>query len=261
VSGPGPGAEELAAAVGERELLRLLGMPRGRALEGALRERVDAARGWYAARGRPFAATRRVAVRDLCATGVRLVDGTELGSAWLAEGLRATGGHAVAALAVSAGREVAAEARRLWAADRPDEAFVLDRLAAAVTEALVLWSSGAACRAASGDGETLLPPRSPGCGDFEIGDQHRLLRMLGGTKAEGDRLALGPIELLPTGALDPPHSLLAALGVTRLPLPAATPEDLCRACELEPCAFRRAPRARAGGPRPAAHALPGEVNA
>jgi hypothetical protein len=93
----------------------------------------------------------------------------------------------------------------------------------------------------------LLSPLPPGCGDFAIDDQQRLMRLLGGidhvagSVGEG-RLRLGTIELLPTGALDPPHSLLAALGVTRQPLAAATPQDLCRACDLEPCGFRRAAR-------------------
>jgi hypothetical protein len=172
-----------------------------------------------------------------------LADGSELRSGGLAEGLRVTNGHAVLALAVSAGREVAAEVARAWSEDRPDEAYFLDRFAAAVTEALVLRAAGAECRSASRAGETLLPPHSPGCGDFEIGDQHRLMALLGGRPSGGDRVALGPVELLPTGALDPPHSLLAALGVTRQALEATTPEALCRGCELDPCAFRRAPAA------------------
>ena len=132
-----PQAAELAAAVTERELLRLLGLPRGRALEGELRERADGARAWFAVHGRPFAAARRVEVRDLTATGVLLSDGSELSSRRLAEGLHATRGHAVLVLAVSAGREVAAEVSRAWAEDRPDEAYFLDRFATAVTEALV----------------------------------------------------------------------------------------------------------------------------
>jgi hypothetical protein len=235
-----PEAAELAAAVTERELLRLLGMPRGRGLEGELGVRADTARAWYARHGRPFAATRRVEVRDVSAASVTLADGSELRSAGLAAVLRTTRGRAVLVLAVSAGREVAAEVSRAWAEDRPDEAYFLDRFATAVTEALVLEASGAACRAASGEGETLLPPRSPGCGDFAIGDQHRLMALLGGTP-NGERVVLGPIELLPSGALDPPHSLLAALGVTRHALEATTPEALCRGCELDPCAFRRAP--------------------
>jgi hypothetical protein len=243
---PGPTPGELAAGVREPELLRLLGVPRGRALEAPLRARLDGARAWYAANGRPFAATRRVTVAAIEADAVTLADGTPLRSRTLADGLRAVRGHAVLVLAVSAGREVAAEIAGLWA-ERPDEAFFLDRLAAAVTEALLPWASARACREASGVGETLLPPVPPGCADFDLGDQQRLLRLLGGEPAPADRLRLGPIELLATGAIAPPHSLLAAAGVTRERLAAATSEDLCRACALEPCGFRRAPRSRARG--------------
>ena len=237
---------DLAAAVSERELLRLLGLPRGRELAGELAERAEAARSWYAAHGRPFAATHRHAVEHVAPAEVQLAGGMTLRSEALADGLSATRGHAVVVLAVSAGREVAAETRRLWATDRPDEAYFLDRFAAAVTEALVLRASGSECRDASRAGETLLRPLSPGCGRFEIGDQQRLAQLLGGEPLPDARLRVGPIEVLATGALDPPHSLLAVLGVTRQPVVAATPEDLCRGCEHDPCAFRRAP-ALAGG--------------
>jgi len=236
-----PPAAELAAAVSERELLRLLGLPRGRALEGDLRARAEGARTSYAGHGRPFAAARRVGLAELSLSTVGLEDGTELRSPALAEALQATSGHAVIVLAVSAGREVTADASRLWTAERPDEAYFLDRFAAAATEALLLQASGALCRAASRDGETLLPPLSPGCGRFELGDQQRLMHVLGAAPVGDERLGLGPIELLPSGALDPPHSLLAAIGVTRQSRAAATPEDLCRGCELDRCGFRRAP--------------------
>ena len=236
-----PSAAELAAAVSELELLRLLGLPRARGLAGELGDRAQAARSWYAANGQPFAATQRLAVAGLSTSEVRLAGGTALRSAALADGLRATDGHAVVVFAVSAGREVAAEIGRLWASDRPDEAYFLDRFAAAVTEALVLWTSGGECRQASGAGETVLPPLSPGCGRFEIGDQQRLMRLLGGVPTSDERLRQGPIEVLPTGALDPPHSLLGVFGLTRQRLAATTPQDLCRACVLEACGFRRAP--------------------
>lgn len=251
-----PPAGVMAGAVEDRELLRLLGMPRGASLEGDARLRAEAARAWYATHGRPFAAARRLAVAGLSDESVRLEDGTVLRSRALAEALRAADGQAVVALGVSAGCEVAAEASRLWAAERPDEAYFLDRFATAVTEALVLWAAGALCREATPSGEALLPPRSPGCGDFAIGDQQRLMRLLGGepvavegSQATDERLRLGAVELLATGALDPPHSLLAALGVTRQrrPLAAPTARELCRACSLDPCAFRRARFAPAPG--------------
>ena len=238
-SGLDPAA--LAAAVEERELLRLLGMPRSRPLDGELRAAVEAARAWYAVHGRPYVALLRVGVLGAPVDAdVMLADGTVLRSAGLARSLREASGEAVLVLAASAGREVAAEIARAWAGDRPDEAYFLDRFAAAVAEALVLKASGDECRASSARGETLLPPFSPGCSDLAIGEQHTLMALLGGEPRAEQRVGLGPIELLPSGALDPPHSLLAVAGVTRHARAATTPELLCRSCALALCEYRRA---------------------
>jgi hypothetical protein len=249
---------ELAGVVSEREYLRLLQLPRSRPLEGDLRERAEGARGFYAAHGRPFAAARRAGLRDLGSATVALETGDVFESQPLADRLRAGEAHALLALCASAGLEVAEEAARLWAADRPDEAYFLDRFAAAAAERLVFWAAGSLCRASEPKGETLLPHLSPGCGHWDIADQHRLMRLLTGPPgpgpaapsprnaepegAPGAVLALGPVSLLPSGALRPPHSVLAAFGVTRRASVRA-PEDLCRACDLHPCAYRRTPYA------------------
>jgi hypothetical protein len=231
----------LAESVSERELVRLLGLPRGRRLEGDLAERAERARAWYAARGRPFVATRAVAIRELRRDSVHLEDGTELRSALLADRLREGAAHGLVALGASAGREVDDEVKRLWADERPDEAYFLDRFAAVVTERLVFWAAGEVCRASESAGETLLPHLSPGCGHWDLADQHRVMALLTGAPTDGPTPPrLGPLELLASGALRPPHSVLAVLGVTRTRASLA-PEDLCRACDLAPCAFRRAP--------------------
>jgi hypothetical protein len=59
--------------------------------------------------------------------------------------------------------------------------------------------------------------------------------------AEG-KTEIGPLRLMSSGALHPQYSVMAALGVTRRKF-AATPKDICRTCDLDPCAFRRAPYA------------------
>ena len=239
-----PATAEIAAAVSEREYLRLLQLPRGRALEGDLLERAEGARGWYSAHGRPFAATRRVGLLAVGPTTVSLDTGAVLSGAALADRLRTGEAHAVVALAASAGREVAEETKHLWAADRPDEAFFLDRFAVAVTERLVFWAAASLCRESEPAGETLLPHLSPGCGHWDLADQHRLMTLLTGHVADDSApmvaVPLGPLRLLPSGALDPQHSLLAAFGVTKRAF-AVTPEGFCRSCDLDPCAFRRAP--------------------
>jgi hypothetical protein len=176
---------------------------------------------------------------------VLLEDGTALHCAALATSLRSARGHAVYALAASAGREAADEARDLWAAERPDEAFFLERFGTAVTEALVRHAATWLCRDASSAEETLLPHHSPGCGRWSLDDQPRLMTLLEGVPIDDGKMALGPIELHPSGGLDPANSVLAVLGVTRLAAASPSLADLCRACDLTPCAFRRAPMTRA----------------
>ena len=236
--------KKLASAVSERELKRLLGLPRSFELEGDLRARADGARAWFAENGRPFAAARRVGVDRVEEERVFLEDGSELRSAALAGSLRSARGHAVVVLAASAGRESADESRRLWAEERPDEGYFLERFSTAVTEALVRSAATLLCRSAAAAQETLLAHHSPGCGRWCIEDQPRLMTLLEGTPIEDGKMRLGPIELHDSGGLDPANSLLAVLGVTRLAKPSASLADLCRACDLVPCAFRRAPMAR-----------------
>ncbi|HEY6548635.1 MAG TPA: hypothetical protein VI589_12045, partial [Vicinamibacteria bacterium] len=116
-------AAEIAASVSERELLRLLGLPRGRALEGDLLDRAEGARDWYVRHGEPFLASRRVAIGAIEDSLVRLDDGTELRSAALGGRLASGDAHALVALCASAGADVADEVKRLWAEERPDEAY------------------------------------------------------------------------------------------------------------------------------------------
>ena len=225
---------ELAADVDDREYLRLLGLPRGRSLEGELAARAGGARSWYAVNWRPFLAFRRSGIVKVDASSVTLADGTRFASAALADRLKSGDAHALVALAATAGPEVAKEAQRLWTEDKPDEAYFLDRFAVAVTERLVFHAARVICRASEKDGETLLPHLSPGCGHWDLADQHRLMGLL------TEDVHLGPMEILPSGALRPPHPVLAAFGVTGGQVRIA-PQDLGRACDLDPCTFRRAP--------------------
>ena len=258
---------ELAAEVSAREYNRLLQLPRDRELEGDLKERADAARAWYAQYGKPFVAVRRIPLESVgraslpanldqpdstAGTEARPTNETDestvnaggvtLHSLVLARRLQAGEAHALMLLAASAGTEIAAEAARLWTDGRPDEGYFLDRFAVAVTERLIFWASATLCRASEAAHETLLPHLSPGCGNWDIADQHRLWSLLAGGAS-----TLGPMRILETGALDPQHSVLAAMGVTRKNV-ASSPEHLCRSCDLARCAFRRAPFAAACAP-------------
>ena len=239
-------ADEIAAGVPDREYRRLLGLPRDLALSGNLADGAQRARQWYAVHGRPFVATRRVALRDIGAASVTLGTGDVLTSLALADRLREGGAGALVVLAASAGHEVAYEAALLWAAGRLDEAYFLDRFAAVVTEGLVSWALARLCRICAPRQEQLLPHLSPGCSHWDLADQHRLMGLLAGRRSgsspASDADSCGPLTLLASGALHPQHSLLAALGVTHRAF-VATRESSCRRCDLDPCSFRRVPLA------------------
>jgi hypothetical protein len=226
-------AQLVSAGLAEREYRRLLQWPRGRDLPEELRARAQAARDWYARHGRTFVAARRLAVRAIGAETVELESGPALQGRTLAAGLHGADAHAVAIVVASAGHEVAAESARRWEAGFPDEAFFLDRLAAGLAEALLARAASDLCRGLAPQGEHLLPHQSPGCGDWDLAEQHRLMEIL--------RDASGPVTLLESGALRPQHSLLALFGITRRAAATANPVSACRRCDLAPCAYRRMP--------------------
>ncbi len=230
-----PTARSIVLDVPDAEYARLLGLPRRRGLEGLSAERARSARDWYAAHGRPWAAARRVDVARLEPDGVSLAGGVRLRSASLRARLEAGEARSMAIVAVTAGREVDAESARLWATDRPDDAYFLDRIAAAVAEHLLRWASIAICRSAGVERLTALPALGPGCADWDFADQTTLYGQLDTT---------GPLELLTSGMMAPKNSMLASVGLSPHPF-ASSPEDVCRACDLSPCAFRRAPYDRA----------------
>jgi hypothetical protein len=226
-------AQQVAEDLSQRDYHRLLQWPRGRHMPEGMRACEQGARRWYARHGKPFIAARRVAVRDIEAGTVTLESGAVLSGARLATSLHDGDAYALAVVVASAGPEVAAEAARRWDAGHPDEAYFLDRLAAGVAEGLLARAASDLCRELAPRREHLLPHHSPGCGDWGLDDQPRLVEVLG----EG----CGPVMLLASGALTPQHSVLAAFGITRRTVAAASPVAACRRCDLDPCVFRRIP--------------------
>jgi hypothetical protein len=195
-------------------------------------ERAQAARAWYAANGRPFAVSTQLDIASIGGDMVTLADGTVLRSGALASRLHRGNSPSLAVIGVSAGREVDAETDRLWKDDRPDEAFFLDRLGAAMVEALIRRTSIVICRQAEAMQLTALPPLSPGCSDWDFADQHTLFSLFGD--------ATGPLTMMSSGMVSPKNSMLSAVGLTRQRY-AMTAREACQWCDLSPCAFRRAP--------------------
>jgi hypothetical protein len=231
-----PAAAEAAALVTDAEYARLLMLPRRKLQEEDLAARARGATQWYAAHGRPWIGARRVGIARLEGAAVTLATGQTFRSAALAERLREAGAHAAVAVAVTAGAEVEAEYRRHWAEGRPDEGFFVERFGVGVAEQLVRFAAAWTCRASAADGETALFHASPGCGSWPLTEQGKLMSVLAGDATP----AVGPVTMMPSGALAPAHSVLALVGLTRR-LVAPTPADACRDCDLTPCAYRRAP--------------------
>jgi len=227
-------AEQVAGEIEPAEFNRLLGMPRGRDLDGLLAERAAWARVWYARHGSPYLTARRHEIVELTIDTVRLGGGLSFVSRAFADHLRRWEAHAMVGMAVSAGAEVDQACEEMWKDGRPDEAYFLERFGVAVVERLVHTSTLRLCQAAEGGDATLTPHISPGCGSWELEHQQLLWAAI---FADGE---LGPIRLLDSGGLMPKNSMLAAAGVTRRAV-TASPLDACRSCDLGRCRFRRAP--------------------
>lgn len=166
-------------AIDEREYARLLGYPWGKPLEGDVRERAEQAIDWYRHQGKP-----RVYCRTLETETVA---------------------------AVTAGSEVDEEVERLWQSGHVDEAYFLDRFAAAVVEKLAA---------------DLGPCRSPGTAGIPFEEQWKLFSYLA---------PLAPqIEMLPSGMLKPKNSLLGVVSPD-----AQFRGNPCCDCDLHGCTFRR----------------------
>jgi hypothetical protein len=227
-------AEDLAHAVSDAEYKRLLSWPRSRELQGDLLASANRARQWYIDHGQPFVASVRKEIIQISKGEIRLADGPTFHAEDLTERFSNGHAHALIGIAVTAGKEVSEKVAKHWQEGRPDEGFFLDRFAAAVTEHLVHWSSAFLCREMERSHETLLQHHSPGCGHWNLSEQHNLMRLFSCTAQ------IGPIKLLPSSALDPQYSLLAVMGVTHHKF-AGTEKSICTICELQLCDFRRAP--------------------
>jgi len=216
--------------VADREYRRLLGYPPGVELTERARELASWARDWYARCGRPWVYAREAASVD--------IDGLTASSRWLRRTFEQAEAHSAILVALSAGGEVEAEARRLWEDEKPDEYFFLDVLGAAVVEHLMTTTGARLCAWADEQGLAVLPHYSPGYPEWDIGEQGQLLALI---RRSGKMP--GSLEALESGALRPTKSQLAVFGVTRHTERARRLTELvpCTTCSYHPCVYRRRP--------------------
>jgi hypothetical protein len=231
-----------AVDVQESEYVRLLGFPRGHVLADRSRELADWARRWYGEFGRPWLYGRETEGLAV-AGGLVTLDGTTFRSPGLHDRMSAARAESAVVVAVSAGPQCEAEARRLWEDGRPDEFFFLEIFGSAVVESLVAAASYRLCAWADEHGLAVLPHYSPGYPQWDVSDQQTLLALIQG----GGRLGrVAEIRALETGMLVPKKSLLAVFGLAREVASARRLATLvpCETCALPRCRYRRAPQRR-----------------
>ena len=225
------------------EYVRLLGFPRGWALEGRSLELADWARDWYAKNGRPWIYARQAENFEIAGDSIR-IDGTTFTSKRLKNTLQQAEAHSVILVAVGAGPEAEEESRRRWVDERPDEYFFLEIFASAVVEHLVTSTGARLCDWAEHHDMAVLPHYSPGYAEWDIAEQPRLLELMQRTRKE---LFPSHVEVFDTGMLRPKKTLLAVFGLTRHTDRLRRLTDLvpCENCSFGPCQYRRAPYRRA----------------
>ena len=222
------------------EYVRLLGYPRGFALEGRASELAEGAREWFQRNGHPWVYARSVDALRIEDNSV-VIDGVTFNSPRLRSTLYTAGARDAVLVAVSAGPELEEEAQARWRDAKPDEYFFFEVFGSAVVEYLVTMTGARLCAWADGEGAAVLPHYSPGYPDWAIDEQASLLELIRRSRPDAVR-----IDAMESGMLRPKKSLLAVFGVTRHidRVRRLTELSPCENCSFIPCQYRRAPYRR-----------------
>ena len=225
------------------EYLRLLGYPRGWALEGRALELANWARDWYSTNGRPWFYARQAESLEIRGDSIQ-VDGVQFTSKRMQATLQRAEAHSVILVAVGAGPEAEEESRRRWEEGKPDEYFFLEMFSSAVVEHLTTSTGARLCGWAEQRDMAVLPHYSPGYPEWDIAEQPRLLHLMKQTQRHPFPSA---VEVFDSGMLRPKKTQLAVFGLTSHTERLDRLTDLvpCENCSFGPCQFRRAPYRRA----------------
>jgi hypothetical protein len=231
--------EHPEVSVQEAELIRLLGYPRGYALEGRPRELARWAREWYRENAHPWVYARKVDGLET-ENGRLQIEGTQFSSQPLRNQLIDADATDAFVVAVSAGKECEGMAARLWLEEKPDEYFFLEIYGSAVVEHLIATTGFRFCEWADAQKLAVLPHYSPGYPGWDISDQKRLFDVV---VKQRENILPGGLQVMETGMLNPKKSLLAVFGITsRLDkVQRLTNLIPCENCSLPSCQYRRVP--------------------
>src|SRR5579871_797358 len=221
------------------EYRRLLGYPPDHDCSERALELSRWARDWYAHHGRPWTYAREVGDVVMNGDGIQL-ERVSFHSKPLQEKLEKAGAHGVFLVAAGAGDALEQEAQRLWEEGKPDEYFFLEVYGSAVVEHLNQMAGARLCAWAEEQGMAVLPHYSPGYPQWDIGEQGRLLELIG---MSGERGLPDRLEALPSGALRPKKSQLSVFGFTRHTEQVRRLTELipCESCLYVGCQYRRVP--------------------
>jgi len=178
--------------------------------------------------------TSPVAVSRLEEEVIELEDGSVLNSRLLARRIAKARAEAVIAFAVTAGAQVSQATGALWA-DDPHRAYMLDVLATAVVEHLVRDGREALVLRYAGHGLQPAFSLSPGHVGWTLEDQSTVYKLLRARCDERD----WPLALHESGCLEPVKSQIGIFALTAAPV-SGDAAEVCRACALANCSFRRA---------------------
>jgi hypothetical protein len=222
------------------EYIRLLGYPRGFALDGRALELAESAREWFRRHGHPWVYARGVDMLRIDDSSV-VIDGVRFTSPRLRRTLHAAGAEDAVLVAASAGPELEQEAQARWQDGKPDEYFFLEVFGSAVVEHLVTMTGARLCAWADSEGAAVLPHYSPGYPDWVIDEQASLLALIRRSRSDAVR-----VDAMESGMLRPKKSLLAVFGVTHHTdrVRRLTELSPCENCSFIRCQYRRAPYRR-----------------
>jgi hypothetical protein len=224
------------------EYVRLLGYPRGRELEGRVRELANWAEEWYAANGKPWIYARQAEKFGVSGDSI-CIDGVSFVSRRLRSTLEEAKAESVALVAVGAGREIEEEAAQRWLDEKPDEYFFLEIFGAAVVEQLITLAGARLCDWAEQRGIVVLPHYSPGYAEWDIAEQPRLLALIKNSEQQPFPFELGALD---SGMLRPRKALLGVFGLAPPSEQLSRLTELipCENCSFSPCRYRRVPYRR-----------------
>ncbi|MDK2883265.1 MAG: hypothetical protein PWP58_1601 [Bacillota bacterium] len=220
-----PGGKKMR--IDRREVVRYLGLKRGKELDARWEERVEEAVAEAEELLRPALSWRTYPVAQVGETKITLA-GTELTVTGPRMVRRLAGAERITALAVTCGPALEEAAAAAFARGEYVRGAILDAAGSAAAEALADEVNDSVAAEAQSEGYCLLPRVSPGYADWDLAVQPQLIRAAG-----AERLGISLSKAL---LLIPRKSVTAVIAWVKRP---EVGVGGCLACPRTNCRYRR----------------------